>query len=60
VESAPSGISWLQQSSFTFGDGLLEYMKNPTNIKRKKENIYWKRKDKLVKDVFNKKRGGFG
>lgn len=32
-------------SPFTFGDGLLEYMKNPTSIKRKKENIYWKRKD---------------
>lgn len=46
-------------SPFTFGDGLLEYMKNPTNIKRKKDNIYWKRKDKMIKDVYNKKRGGF-
>jgi hypothetical protein len=36
---------------FAFGDGLFEYMKNPTNIKRRKNKHYKVNKNKWKKTI---------
>ena len=44
----------------TFGDGLKEYMKNPTNIKRKSNTEYTKKIKKISATARGSKAGGFG
>ena len=43
---------------YTFGDGLKEYMQNPTNIKRKSNTEYMKKMKKISATARNKKKGG--
>ena len=44
----------------TFGDGLKEYMKNPTDIKRKSNTEYTKKIKKISATARGSKAGGFG
>lgn len=46
-------------SPFIFGDGLFEYMKNPTDIKRKKNQHYQQNVKKLRKTIQSAKKKGF-
>jgi hypothetical protein len=46
-------------SPFVFGDGLFEYMKNPTNIKRRKNQHYQQNIKKMRKTLNNAKKKGF-
>ena len=45
---------------YTFGDGLKEYMQNPTNIKRKSNTEYTKKIKKISATARGSKAGGFG
>jgi len=45
---------------FAFGDGLWEYMQNPTNIKRKPNTHYQMKTTSVIKQVKSVVNKGFG